>query len=318
MMVPKVFACKNKDLNIRIDSTSGGVFTLFAEMVLKKNGVVYGVVFDQNFNVKFARAETLDEIKGMRGSKYPQADLGNVFCSVKTDLECGKNVLFVGTPCQVQGLKAYLGTCPAGLVSLDFICLGVGSPGVWKRYLFENYKVERIEDIRFKDKRDGWHRFSTVIKTKDTEIVTPGSLNAYMSSYLSGCNVRPSCYSCRFKNIKGRVSDITISDCWGIEHIASDFDDDKGISNVFINTDRGADLFDSVRSELDYMEIPFDDAIRYNLYYTELIKVDGLREKFWKIYREKGFTDASRAIMPRLKLWQKVKKFIRRWKSIAV
>ena len=297
-MQPAVYACKNRDEAVRWQSTSGGVFTLLAELVLAKRGAVYGVVFDDAWHVAYIRATEPMELAAMRGSKYPQACAGDAFKTVRCDLEEGREVLFIGTPCQVQGLRAFLGQDYPGLYCVDFVCLGVGSPGVWNAYLEQCFSKEPIREIRFKDKRAGWHRFTTVIKTDKREIAIRGPENPYLGSYLAGCNIRPSCYSCRFKGVRGHAGDLTISDSWGIDWIAPEFDDDKGLSNVFVNTPKGAEMFEAIRARTENIAIDFEKAAQGNPYYAKSVEQSPRRDRFWHVFHKKGLLRAFHAVVP--------------------
>lgn len=304
-MKPKVYVCKNRDEDIRWISTSGGMFTLFAQHVLEKRGVVYGVIFDENWRVRFARATSLKEIAAMRGSKYAQAYVGETFRDVQSDLKEGKPVLFTGTPCQVQGLRAFLRQDYEGLVCVDIVCLGIGSPGVWENYLEQYFGQEEIKGIRFKDKREGWHKFTTVIKTDKREVVTRGQRNPYLGSYLVSCNIRPCCYNCRFKGVQGHAGDLTISDSWGIDWIPPEFDDDKGLSNVFINTPKGATMFAAIQDRTENIAIDFEKAVQGNPYYAKSVEESPKRSLFWDVFYKKGLPKAFHDVAPRrrVKSW---------------
>ena len=297
-----MFACKNKDENIRSKSTSGGVFTAIAEFVLSKGGVIYGVIFNNEWNVTYIRAIHPSQLSHMRGSKYPQAHIGDTYILIREDLKCGKDVLFIGTPCQIRGLKAFLQIDYDKLLCVDFVCFGVASPGVWRSYLEENFKNEKINKINFKEKRNGWHRFLTVVETDSREVATLGIQNPYLGSYLTYYNVRPSCYNCKFKGIQGRNSDITISDSWGIDQVAPDFDDDKGISNIFVNTEKGFEIFEKIRDKLEFMEINLEQAICKNRHYRYSVILPLDRDKFWNIYRKKGLKRAVRFAFRKVKI----------------
>lgn len=314
-MPPRVYACKNRDEQIRRESTSGGVFTLLAQRTLAERGAVYGAVFGDDWTVEYARAEVTEELAAMRGSKYPQADVGDALKDVRRDLEAGRPVLFVGTPCQVRGLRLFLGREYERLVCVDFVCFGIGSPGVWRDYLAQRFPGQKVESVWFKDKRAGWHKFTTVIRTDRGETAAPGPKDPYLGSYLAGCNIRPCCYSCRFKGTQGHTSDLTISDSWGIDRIKPAFDDDKGISNVFVNTPKGARAFGAVRGGADCIEISFDKAVQGNPYYERSKTASPRRDRFWSVYRSKGVLKAFRAAVPRRPLvWLKrsVGRLIRR------
>lgn len=281
-----VFACKNRNNSIRQTSTSGGFFSALAESILSIDGHIYGAKFDDKFNVIFDMASN-NGYEKFKGSKYPQAELHKTFKNIKYDLEQGINVLFVGTPCQVQGLTAYLNKKYENLYLVDFVCMGVASPGLWRKYLKEIAGKEKIISVKFKDKTVSWHKFHSIIETQSKVIDSLGGSNIFMKSYLTCYNLRPSCYECRFKGLNGRCSDITISDCWGIEKIEPEFDDDKGISGVYINSDKGRLIFDACEKIVESRKISFEDAKTDNPYYDKKACRPLNRGKFWK-YIEHG------------------------------
>lgn len=282
------YACINKDKSVRDSSTSGGVYTVFADYILKKEGIVYGVSFDRDFNVVFEDSDHVD-YRAFRGSKYPQAKLGDTFKEVKRNLDMGRYVLFTGCPCQVAGLKSFLNKEYDKLVTVDFICMGIGSPYLWQKYLNETCGTEEIRAVRFKDKSKGWHNFSTVIETNRKKYKDIGVENLYMKSYLKRVNIRPSCYECRFKGATGRRSDITISDCWGIDKIMPQIDDNKGISGVYVNTENGAKLFEAVADRLSIYKLSRKDTIACNGYYQRPVELPIEREDFWKDLKSLSF-----------------------------
>ena len=213
---PKAYACYNKNMENRIKSTSGGVAALIAEYVINEcNGVVFGAVFDNEFKVTHIKACTIEDLKKLQGSKYPQSDIGYSFKEAKKHLDRGITVLFTGTPCQISGLKRFLGKDYANLMCLDFVCHGVASPGVWGEYLTELRDKEKIKEIVFKDKIKGWKKWHVKIQYDDHVWYRRGCMEPFMRSFLRYANIRPSCYCCRFKGLS-HESDFTISDCWGI------------------------------------------------------------------------------------------------------
>lgn len=276
-----VYACINKDKSVRSSSTSGGVYTVFANYILEKEGIIYGVSFDKYFNVIFSDSDHVD-FKAFKGSKYPQARLGDTFKDVKKNLDFGRYVLFSGCPCQVAGLKSFLAKEYDKLFTLDFICMGIGSPMLWQKYLQEICGEQKIRAVRFKDKSKGWHNFSTVIETDRKKHKDIGVENLYMKSYLKRVNIRPSCYECKFKGSVGRKSDITMSDCWGIDKIMPQIDDNKGISGVYVNTEKGAELFESGADKLRIYELSRKDMIAHNVYYQKSVEYPDERDSFWK------------------------------------
>lgn len=281
-----VYAVKNPNDDIRQESSSGGVFTLLAEKVINDGGVVFGVRFDEKWEVEFAYSETIDGLSAFRGSKYIQARVGNAFIDAEQFLKAGRKVLFSGTPCQVKGLLQYLRKDYENLLTVDFVCHGVPSPKVWRLYLKE--EVERIarqgddgkntvlsskvmpniKDINFRDKSSGWKKYSFALQL--TEALAEGEQNSvlhtnkfyenpFMQAFLSDLILRPSCYMCPAKSGKSG-SDITIGDFWGIEHIKPEIDDDKGLSLVMVHNENK--ISNIVLSSM--AELTLQDAINGN------------------------------------------------------
>lgn len=246
---PVAYACYNKDLKIRMSSTSGGMFTIIAEYIFKMNGVVYGAAFDDEFNVCHKRVTSSSELEALRGSKYPQSRMTNVYKNIKKDLENGP-VLFVGTPCQNAALSKYIDIENENLWTIDFVCHGVGSPGIWSEYLDGYEKRDKIKSIFFKSKDVSWKKWRFKVEYVNKTKQIRGYMNPYMRSFLTYTNIRPSCYECHFKGII-RNTDFTISDCWGIGEEDKELNDDKGLSALLIHTERGLRLFKSVQDRIE-------------------------------------------------------------------
>lgn len=261
----KVYACYNKNLNERLKSSSGGIFILLAKEIINKKGVVFGASFDENFEVKHTYVENEKELKQFMGSKYTQSKIGNIYEEVKTFLDNGRYVLFTGTPCQIEGLMAYLRKDYEKLYTQDIICHGVAAPKVWRKYLEyqKNKNKEEIKDISFRNKDYGWvsYRmkilFNTKIYSKDL------GQDAYMQAFLKNICLRESCYNCSFKK-KNRLSDITLADYWGINKVHPQMNDNKGISLVLVNSTKGIELFNNIKEKILYKETDLDQAIKYN------------------------------------------------------
>lgn len=277
------YAALHKDNALRISSTSGGAFPALAKRITDNGGYVFGVKYDENFNPVFDCAETYEECKKFVGSKYSQADPKDSFRQVRELLRQDKTVLFVGTPCQVYGLKCFLGNMQdsAGLYCVDLICMGVAAPLVWNNYLKENFRNDKISSIFLKNKEYGWHRFSVSVKTDKQNYLRTGDKDLFMSAYVNGTLMRPSCYSCPFKKLE-RKADITIGDCWGIESIMPEIDDNKGVS-LFINyTGKGEKLVASLTDMMDMYPVEFEKAISGNRYYSIPKEKPDNRDKYMK------------------------------------
>lgn len=276
------YASMNKDEQVRIKSSSGGIFSILAEYIIKNNGVVYGAGFDEDFNINHKRILVSTDLDLLRGSKYVQSSIGNIYRQVKNDLDSNKSVLFTGTPCQVEGLRSYLKKEYINLITMDFICHGVPSPLVWKKYLEEmkKSKQENIKNIYFRNKDIGWKIFS--LKIIFDEKIYSNTLNndLFMKGFLQDVYLRPSCYNCKFKKIN-RISDITVADFWGIENILPKMDDDKGISLIVVHREKGKQLFDKLSEKMILNKVNLDEAIRYNPSMIKSVKYNEKRDEFF-------------------------------------
>lgn len=273
-----VFAAKAKDDGLRLESSSGGVFSLLAYNVLNRGGLVFGASFDPfDWHVSHECIDNESELGRLRGSKYVQSDMNNCFRRVKKSLNDGREVLFSGTPCQIAGLRAYLSqTCKSDmskLLCVDVVCHAVPSTIVWKKYLEKRIKeyynqraigLDAIKRIASRHKGCGWKRFSMFLSfANDMEYRNIFRNDSFMRGFLQELYNRPSCYNCGFKNLSSG-SDITLGDYWGIESKFPEIDDDKGISLVFVNTVKGAEVFDSLSDKLEKNVSDFEDAIKRN------------------------------------------------------
>lgn len=286
----KVYSVINKNKEILMQSSSGGIFTILAEKTIKKGGVVFGVRFNEEWQVKFSYAETIDEIAPFRGSKYVQAEIGDAYKKAENFLKQGREVLFSGTPCQVAALKKFLRKEYSNLTTIDMFCHGVPSPLVWSIYLQETYTKligaktikkdtiisaksgeykSGIKAISFRSKINGWRKYSFLMKLnfstndgENTKIFSqPIHSNTYMKAFLSNLSLRPACYKCPAKQGKG-ASDITIADFWGIWNIAPDIDYEKGVGAIFLNTEKGIAAFSN--NNCQTKEFTYNDVVRYN------------------------------------------------------
>lgn len=244
----RVYAAKNIDEKIRSDSSSGGMFTMLAEHIINKGGVVFGAKFNNAWKVVHDYTETKDGLAVFRGSKYVQSDIGNTYVLAKDFLLAGREVFFSGTPCQIAGLKHFLQKDYSNLLTVDLVCRGVPSPLVFQKYLDELIdKKSNILNIRFRDKRYGWKKYSFVIDTSnDSSLVIPKNEFSFRKGFLQNLYLRLSCYNCPAKLLKSG-SDITLGDYWGIWNILPEFDDDKGVSLVMLNTEKGEQIYKHLR-----------------------------------------------------------------------
>jgi coenzyme F420-reducing hydrogenase beta subunit len=288
---PPIYACYNKDENIRILSTSGGIFSILAQYILSNKGIVFAVRFDERFRIIHAKTEDYNEIQSFRGSKYAQSDIGLIYREIKDYLNNNRHVLFVGTPCQVAGLKQFLNKEYEQLYTCDFICMGIASSKIWEDYLDQFENIKDIKSIIFKDKRIGWHDWKLKFIYKTKEKYYNRFSNLFMNGYLNWLYFRPSCYECPFKGFH-RVSDFTVSDCWGIEKIYPQFDDNKGTSCLMLHTEKSKKVFEIVKTNLIFMNLTKNDVRQHNKYSCESAPRNINTEIFYIDLKKNGFRHA--------------------------
>ena len=281
----KNYAALNPNEQIRLASSSGGIFTLLAEDIIEEGGVVFGARFDTDWNVIHDYTETKEGLVPFRSSKYVQSQMGNCFSKVKKFLQTGRKVMFTGTPCQIAGLKHFLRKDYDNLFAVDVVCHGVPSPKIWRIYLSEFIAPQggknsvlahpmnkgiKIKSIDFRAKSSGWKKFSFALTLSETTVdgekntVLRSALfteDSYMNAFLTNLSLRPSCYACPVKAGKSGC-DITIGDFWGIENVQPDLDDDKGCSAVLIYTEKGKMLCEAL--SFNHISVPYEDIFQGN------------------------------------------------------
>lgn len=286
---PIVYAAKNKNQKTLVESSSGGVFIALAEYTFALKGVVYGAVYDTKMNVIHCKATNLQNAKRMCGSKYVQSDIRGIYSEIKKDLINKTYVLFTGTPCQVEGLRLYLRKEYDNLLVCDIVCHGVASPLVFKDYLMymEDRYNKVISTINMKDKTYGWGRQVPRICFSDgTSIINTELSNLWNTIFYKHDVLRPSCYHCRFTNYY-RAGDMTIGDYWGIERAHPDFYNNKGISLILINNDKGNVFFDSIKDAFDWIKSDVKSCVQPNLIHP--VQESLKRSVFWHYYLRHSF-----------------------------
>lgn len=288
-----VYATKNKFDEVRIKSSSGGMFVTISDYVLKNNGVIYGVAFDENFKAKHIRAENENDRNRCIGSKYSQSSLDDIFKIVKQDLKDGKIVLFTGTPCQVAGLNNFLNNVDkSNLILVDILCHGTPSPKVFREYIkyIEKRRNKKIKEYYHRSKDLGWQHYEKIVYDDNEEEIKTFLSEGWKNIFYSHYPLRESCYNCKYTNTK-RISDITIADFWGIEKFAPEFVDEKGVSLVILNTKKGVEIFENIKEDIVYMERSMDEATEKNPNLLKPTDRPNDREQFWKKYEENGIED---------------------------
>ncbi len=285
---PRYYAIFNSNQEDRMKSSSGGMVALLSKRFLDNNGVVYGV--EMNGNVaKNTRIAEKKELYKILGSKYLQSEIGNTYKKVKEDLENNKNVLFTGTPCQIEGLKSFLNKEYEKLMCISIICHGVPSPGMFKKYINElqKYSGKKIKNVNFRSKENGWHNFLIEYEFEDeSRKITSFTLDTYMQGFLKNYYLRESCYNCQMRFDKKNSADIIIGDFWGIENVFPELDDDKGVSALIINSVKGGKIFEKVKDEVIYKETTFEDILRANPVLISSVKYTKKRDQFFDMIKK--------------------------------
>lgn len=290
----QAYACINKEESIRLKSSSGGLFTVFAEWVIDNGGVVFGAGFDEDFTVSHSCVDTKGELEKFRGSKYVQSKIGDTYKQAKDFLKQGRKVLFTGTPCQIAGLKRYLVKNYDNLLCQDIICQGVPSPMVWKNYLNDRIKGQgegyQVKKVSFREKDEGWKQYQMKIIFESDEIYQKNkNKDEYLKIFMKFLSIRPSCFECKFKG-KYRESDITLADFWGIENVEPSMNDNKGTSLVLINTRKGQKLMNEIKGKMIYKNVAFLDSIKSNPMYSKSIQFSDMRNKFFEELQNSDFS----------------------------
>lgn len=287
----KVYALIHKDDGVRAKSSSGGAFSAIAEYVLEQGGVVFGAAFDEKFDVRHIGVETVEDLSKLRGSKYVQSWIGDTYRKAKKFLQEGRLVFFTGTACQTSGLLGYLGKDYDNLITQDLICHGVPSPLAWRKYIRFREQLERseTEHIFFRDKTHGWHNWHIAFSFKNGNEYKQNQRDDMMiAAFLQGKCSRKSCYDCPFKQ-KCRQADFTLADYWGIDKIAPELDDDRGISSVYVNSSKAQRVLDAISDRVFLKEMDLDTAVAYNMAMVESEKLSSSRGDFLRELRRKSF-----------------------------
>lgn len=295
----KAYAAINREDEVRAQSSSGGVFFPLAKWVIEQGGVVFGARWNEKWEVVHDYAEDIEGVKAFMRSKYVQSVVGDTLKQAKSFLEAGRWVLYSGTPCQIGGLKAYLGKEYDKLVTVDLICHGVPSPGVWRSYLKDYHEGETILDINFRDKRKGWLDFLKEVTTTTTTTTTTYRVNTlkhpFMNGFLYDIYLRKSCYNCEFRKFH-RSSDLTIADYWGVDVVCPEMFDNQGTSIMFAHTEKGEHILHQITDSFVIIEQDSSNAFLYNPSLVKNPPVPDGRSSYFLFYRLFGFRYAEFAM----------------------
>lgn len=260
---PVAFAAKSENDSMRMRSSSGGAFYELASQMHRDGGYVCGAVFDDEFHVKHILSNAKEDILRMMGSKYAQSDVGYCYREIKDVLEKGCKVLFSGCPCQVAGLRTFLGKEYPNLLLVELICHGIPSDQMLQTYIGmqERKYGARLTRIEFRNKAKGWHNSSVRMEFGHHRTYSkPITADAYMNGFLGSVTLKPTCYQCHFRNFTAG-SDIILGDFWGAE-VELPEDDNKGISAILVNSGKGMDIIDHCNLALTPANV--ETVIKYN------------------------------------------------------
>lgn len=297
-------AASNNDETLK-KVASGGIFSILAEMVIEEDGVVFGATLEhknEELVPMHIAIESKDELYKLQGSKYVQSAIGTTYQEAKNYLNANRKVLFSGTPCQIAGLKSYLGKQYDNLITLDIICHGVPNTKWFHDYIkvLEKQLNGKVYDFAFRDKSRGQGMNARInyydSKNNKKVVYKDGHLISFFHYFLQMETYRENCYSCPYAGPK-RVSDITIGDYWGVYNVHanemknSNMSNSKGVSCVLINTGKGKEVFNHVQDRLNMFESTFENVAKYNMQLKKPSEYTGQRQKLFDSYRQAGYEE---------------------------
>ncbi len=291
--VPAVFAAWNREADVRRDSTSGGAFSALADYVLEGGGVVFGAALDAKQRLRHTACFRKEDLWRLRGTKYVQSGLEGVFREVKKCLET-RQVLFSGTPCQVDGLYRYLGSRPENLTTCDLVCRGVPSPGVWEDMArrIERKRGRELQTVRFRNKVEGWKNgHFTAVYDDGTVDTHPLYETEYGRAFERALFLRPCCHRCPYACLN-RVGDFTLGDLWGLQPGEMPEQQQKGVSLLLVNTPHASHMFDQL--PLIRQPFPVERAIAGNPQLASPVPLPAERAAFFAAYALEPFDQVVR------------------------
>ena len=329
--VPKAqrgFLIRNLDEQILEESTSGGAFSAFAKAILDEGGVVFGACFDDAYNVHHISVLDEKDLNKFRNSKYVQSDLEKTFEECKSYLLMGRKVLFSGTPCQIEGLKSFLGKNYDNLYLIDVVCRSVPSRLLWRKYIeFRRQKNKNISPVAFRDKSRYGYEYSQMRFDDGERHYSGVESDPYLRAFFSDLAVRPSCYNCKFKK-RYRESDLTLWDCFPIQKFEKSLDDNKGVTRCLTHSLKGTKMVESIKEDCIIKEIDSNFLVNDSKEMVCSVKRNGKRDLFFEdIYGsecelvfKKWFADSykikikrfGRALLEKLNIYRPVKRFVKK------
>lgn len=294
-----VYAAYVKDEHQRMQSTSGGVFYAVAKWIIEQNGIVYGAAFDTNFKLRHIGVDSLSDLQQLRGSKYLQSNLGNVFSEIREHLKKGRWVYFVGVGCQVAGLHSFLRKEYDTLITSDLVCHGVPSQLMFDwhlDYLRQKEKGE-ITSYSFRD-CEGWggcetYEYVSQTRGKQGKKRLPSYfLSPYLYAFMWAFDYRYSCYDCKFAKVP-RQGDITLADYWGVQKFFPELDASKGVSLILVNSEKGSEVWEKIRHSVEIRISCVADAALENGNLIHTTKMPAIRKSCYALIRQRGYKSVA-------------------------
>ena len=296
------YAAVHKDDAIRLESTSGGVFSLLCQWVFDHGGIVFGAAYADDFSVAHGCVEKASDLSKLRTAKYAQSAIGDSYRQAKTFLEQGRYVLFSGTPCQIGGLRTFLGKDYGRLLTVDLICHGVPSPAVWEHYIQyrgeQDAQGERPTSINLRSKESGWAGYSIRFDYAGGQTYRmPNSQDPYLRCFVKDLCLRPSCYACSFKGID-RCSDFTLGDYWGVWSQLPELDDNQGTSIVLLHSEKAKRIWPELLSGMKAVQVDADQCFSENPSALSSATEPDDRQMFLSRYQSEDFSDLADELAP--------------------
>ena len=319
MKRPITIAAINKNMRIRWDSTSGGAFSALAEGMYEQGGYVSGAVYDEKFLVHNYISNIPDDLQRLRSSKYLQSNAEGLYKEIRDLLRKGEKVLACGTPCQMAALRSFLRKDYENLIIVDFICRGVNSPKVYRKYLdsLERKFGGKVVYVKAKNKELGWRSLTRKVVFDNGKVYYGIKMDDdFRRGYHTNVFCRPSCYTCQYKGFP-RIADITIADYWGIENVDKNLDNNIGTSMILLNSKKGERYFEQVKDKMEWEYTKFESILPGNIALRKPIepaKID--REQFFEDLDKSTFEDVVQKYFPlkangNASLKQKLKAFLK-------
>lgn len=316
-------AAINKKMSVRWDSTSGGAFSALADAMYEQGGYVSGAVYNEDFSVRNFISSNPADLERLRSSKYLQSKAEGLYKEIRELLRKGEKVLACGTPCQMAALRSFLRKDYDNLIIVDFICRGVNSPKVYRKYLdsLERKFGGKVVYVKAKNKELGWRNLTRKVVFDNGKVYYGVHMqDDFRRGYHTNVYCRPSCYTCQYKGFP-RMADITIADYWGIERVDPNMDNNIGTSMILLNSNKGIAFFEKVKDKLEWEETCFESVLPGNIALRKPIEPARIdRKSFFEDLDKGTFEDVTAKYFPLHEqagsLKSQVKDFLRFFKSL--